>query len=377
MAYQINSQIPSAEIIDFQNEDQLDYGKFAFSGLRKGQGITVANALRRVLLYDIQGIGITSFHIFEKSKKKETTGFEYKTYTEFSSIPQFRESVLEIAQNLSGIICGFSVDKKNLSNQPIVASRRFSLDLCLKENLSGLKFTSFDGYTTGDEAGLLKQRNSTEVPIFILKAKHLFDPKFWILDMENSETNSSINEQISSSQMEFSPQSPRKRVDSISENSDEGENWAIRGNSTENFIECFNPDHEIASLFLMGNSKKGFEYPDLSVDFTIGRLSHIQLRTEHMGENPGGIKIGGSFSNTLLESTDGNLHLGGLDTQWVTCGNETNFFPIKRVNYTVQEKNSGEEEVFLEIWTNRSISPKNAINQALNKLIEIFRNFTL
>ena len=65
--------------------------KFCIDPLKKGQGITVGNALRRTLLSDIPGIAIVGVHISNVSH-------------EFSTIPGLREDVIEILLNLKQIV---------------------------------------------------------------------------------------------------------------------------------------------------------------------------------------------------------------------------------------------------------------------------------
>ena len=67
------------------------YGKFLISSLKPGQGITVANQLRRILLNDLGGIGISAVRI---------DGADH----EFSTIMGVREDVLEILLNLKGVV---------------------------------------------------------------------------------------------------------------------------------------------------------------------------------------------------------------------------------------------------------------------------------
>lgn len=64
-----------------------DYGEFEVEGLYPGYGITIGNALRRVLLSSIEGTAVTSFKIKGVSH-------------EFSTIPHVKETVLEITLNL-------------------------------------------------------------------------------------------------------------------------------------------------------------------------------------------------------------------------------------------------------------------------------------
>ena len=67
------------------------YGQFLIDSLNSGQGITIGNLLRRVLLGDLQGTAITGVRI---------AGVK----DEFSLIPGVREDILEILLNLKGVI---------------------------------------------------------------------------------------------------------------------------------------------------------------------------------------------------------------------------------------------------------------------------------
>ena len=67
------------------------YGQFVINSLRPGQGITIGNQLRRVLLGDLGGIAISAVRI---------AGITH----EFSTIPGVREDILEILLNLKGIV---------------------------------------------------------------------------------------------------------------------------------------------------------------------------------------------------------------------------------------------------------------------------------
>jgi len=67
------------------------YSQFVINSLRPGQGITIGNQLRRVLLGDLGGIAISAVRI---------AGVTH----EFSTIPGVREDILEILLNLKGIV---------------------------------------------------------------------------------------------------------------------------------------------------------------------------------------------------------------------------------------------------------------------------------
>jgi DNA-directed RNA polymerase subunit alpha len=67
------------------------HGQFLISSLKPGQGITIGNQLRRVLLGDLGGVAISAVRIAGVSH-------------EFSIIPGVREDILEILLNLKGIV---------------------------------------------------------------------------------------------------------------------------------------------------------------------------------------------------------------------------------------------------------------------------------
>jgi DNA-directed RNA polymerase subunit alpha len=85
------------------------YSKYSIGPFLKGQSTTVGNALRRVLLSNLQGLAIVGVHI---------VGIDH----EFSTIPSVKEDVVDILLNLKQVVL------KGDINEPILA--RFSV----KEN---------------------------------------------------------------------------------------------------------------------------------------------------------------------------------------------------------------------------------------------------
>ena len=74
------------------------HGQFVINSLRPGQGITIGNQLRRVLLGDLGGMSISAVRI---------AGVTH----EFSTIPGVREDILEILLNLKGIVLKSNTQK--------------------------------------------------------------------------------------------------------------------------------------------------------------------------------------------------------------------------------------------------------------------------
>jgi DNA-directed RNA polymerase subunit alpha len=86
-------------------DDRSSYSKFVLEPLERGQGITVGNALRRVLLSNLEGAAITAVRI---------AGVTH----EFMTIPGVREDVLDILLNMKEVVL------KSYSNQPQIGRLR-------------------------------------------------------------------------------------------------------------------------------------------------------------------------------------------------------------------------------------------------------------
>lgn len=80
-------------------DDQSQYGRFVIEPLGRSQGTTVGNALRRVLLSNLEGVAITAVRIAGATH-------------EFSTIAGVREDVLDILLNMKEIIL------RSYSSQP-------------------------------------------------------------------------------------------------------------------------------------------------------------------------------------------------------------------------------------------------------------------
>jgi DNA-directed RNA polymerase subunit alpha len=88
--------------VDIETDDLADsgrYGKFILEPLERGQGITVGNALRRVLLSNLEGTAVTAVRI---------AGVTH----EFMTVPGVREDVLDILLNMKEVVL------KSYSSQP-------------------------------------------------------------------------------------------------------------------------------------------------------------------------------------------------------------------------------------------------------------------
>jgi DNA-directed RNA polymerase subunit alpha len=83
---------PNIQCVETRTTDEgLIYSKFVADPLERGYGTTLGNALRRVLLSDLEGAAITAIRI---------DGVPH----EFSTIPGVAEDVVDIILNLKGVV---------------------------------------------------------------------------------------------------------------------------------------------------------------------------------------------------------------------------------------------------------------------------------
>jgi DNA-directed RNA polymerase subunit alpha len=99
-----------------QIESGACHGQFAINFLQAGQGITIGNQLRRVLLGDLGGVAISAVRI---------AGITH----EFSTIPGVREDVLEILLNLKGIVLKSKTKDIQFGRLKIRGPRTLTADL--------------------------------------------------------------------------------------------------------------------------------------------------------------------------------------------------------------------------------------------------------
>lgn len=78
-------------LVNKTQKNQGKYGKFVLEPLEKGQGTTMGNSLRRVLLSNLEGAAVTAVRI---------AGVNH----EFAVVEGVREDVMEIMLNMKGII---------------------------------------------------------------------------------------------------------------------------------------------------------------------------------------------------------------------------------------------------------------------------------
>jgi DNA-directed RNA polymerase subunit alpha len=92
------------------------YGRLSFGPVNPGQGLTIGNALRRILLNDLPGIGVIG---------AEIDGVQ----SEFSTLPGIRESVIEIFLNLRELVFAPTIISQNTNGTKPFSYAKLKKDL--------------------------------------------------------------------------------------------------------------------------------------------------------------------------------------------------------------------------------------------------------
>jgi DNA-directed RNA polymerase subunit alpha len=94
-----NSLIKPSKVVSDVINDQGNVAQFTIEPLERGFGITIGNALRRVLLSSLQGAAITSIRI---------PGVDH----EFSSVNGVREDIVDIILNIKSVVVNMQTEEK-------------------------------------------------------------------------------------------------------------------------------------------------------------------------------------------------------------------------------------------------------------------------
>jgi len=130
------------------------YSKYSIGPFLKGQSVTVGNALRRVLLSNLQGIAIIGVRI---------TGIDH----EFSTITHVKEDVIDILLNLKqivlkGDITELTLARLNVTEAGIITANSISLP----NNITAIDSRQ---YIAG-----LTQKDNLEMEFLIAKGQNYF-----------------------------------------------------------------------------------------------------------------------------------------------------------------------------------------------------------
>lgn len=429
--------VPSVESINFHKENDLYYGKFHLSGFQKGQALTVANSLRRILLNDLQGFGITHLKFSNRFSPTEK-------YHEFSTIPGVRESLLELVANFKSIIWARNTQGQgssepteprspdafqSLAGEGILHTQerqRFGDDkessvLSIDGGVqSRPKHSFFSGQLIllslflDESLTLLEDRTNEEgvFHTFTFQAKHLKIPEKsdFVIVNPNLYLATFI---FSKTDLQFITELKKRKISSSYAN--------------ESLSE---PTHPTKTMFQATESIQDLSsFLGLCIEYFVGTSTLLSERSQESNVRTGAAWYGDSdgffsqFGIPILSNSSGmKPSILEEPVQINILKTDCLFSPVKKVNYTIQssyetsglllkknlpkikqnerqtkqvssEKNSSqqpggernqgflddtfetksEEDIFLEIWTNGSLHPQMALQLSFDFFLQMFK----
>ena len=418
---------------------RLHYGKFLISKLKKTQGLTFANTLRRILLYEVPTTGITSVKFQTKyiGEYKESSpssepseeqgwrnfgseapntgpatrrwqgaamqegegkvtpsprersyaaGFAERSYAEqqfrsqiiheFSRIPGIYESLLEFTMNLESVVL-----KKN-SEYSVIGNVGVSRGL-----------GSGPGFASAEQEGQDKVTPSPRYTNACVQASQSVatSPQYATITLI-------LPALVGSASQSVATQSQHE--DSITLPTQVAISHIIRAKDLilPSGFSVVYPDQYIATLMGGQIRRSIIEVPETSASLlivTCSLESHFECletdlirgqsseATVYADVPTGAASQEGRDKVTPSPRADFTEHSAGFASTKSPVPSETPLqlnkksAPVKKVNYTIE--NAGEpnqgEQVIFEIWTNGAISPQDAFAYGIQYAVKLFQQF--
>ena len=391
------------------DENQSVYSRFLLGPFIGGHAVTVATALRRALLSEVKNIAITALHI---------QGVTH----EFSTVVGIRESVLELSLNFQQIILSTQTKTKNVQvgylhvQGPAIVHAN---DLKLPDGIECVNPTQYIATLSSegllvvkfliyDKKSFLKSKTSTlnskkikEAKVFSERlSKSLlghaeYDPSQLYRLLRNQSLprlHSFAVQGAGQGVVEclLPPTDPHERL--RAREADGGQGEVLQARPLEDLQEegnqlraaptqRFASNLRVASERTLTRAKHGLQIEDLQATDSQsgGPGRHGQQRTGL--EVPG---VANQSRDLTTVGTDSNLdHTASLlsdEFNSEVCLRtiiplEPIFTPVYQVNFGIERddlSNQIRERIIMEVWTNGSIHPRQAINEAVLSTMSIF-----
>ena len=366
------------------------YGKFTLGPFLPGQGTTFGNALRRSLLSELSGLGITAFEILGVMQ-------------EFSTLPGLRESVLDLSLNfkqvvLTGILPYSSppIGFLKVRGPAIVQAADLQLPAgvycpfpeqyiaTLSSNgVLNLKFLVSVG----------KGHSTQPYSLYRSLSKVKLQPTYISLNKATSLTKDNQNESL-----RFFDRSPlgeinggdshtRSIFDEVKQIETEkmsNVNTSLNMDSfrySKNISQNQQQDSEILNsidYLPIDSVDSAFKSHNKSDDTPLPYVNNVNAPTSNPSFTRPAGTIGFSPEGTA-NTNQGYINIQKQIFQRVNPHQvlpiDAIFTPVSQVNFLTQVNDRFEtarENIVLEIWTNGSIHPKRALEEATLSLVQNF-----
>lgn len=361
-------------------ENNSLYGKFTLGPFLPGQGTTFGNALRRSLLAELSGLAITAFEVIGVMQ-------------EFSTLPGLRESILDLSLNLKQIVLtGFlphstpPIGFLNIRGPAIVKA----IDLRLP---AGIYCASPNQYiATLGSTGMLNIKFLVSVgkgysiqpySLYRSLSKIKLQPT---LNFENANIHSASSSRFFEQSIDFvnnksSIENSQSIFNTTSNVKDMGNRVGVNPLNP-------NPLERLAVQNLFGDEKTSKDklnnFVGLRNDLRKSKKSFSVANQGFAQENESQ-SLNSESSLLTFVNTATTLNSSEYTTIQKQIFQRINphqvlpidavFTPVSRVNFLTQVNDRFEtprENIVLEIWTNGSIHPKRALEEATLSLVQNF-----
>lgn len=333
------------------------YGKFSLGPFLPGQGTTFGNALRRSLLSELSGLAITAFEIVGVMQ-------------EFSTLPGLRESILDLSLNLKQVVltgnlpCSVTpIGFLNVRGPAIIKATDLKLP-------SGVYCASPEQYiATLASNGTLNMKfivsvgkgHSTQpYALYRSLSKIKLKPTHYFNSVEKSPHNESLS---------FSDSSLHN-LQTLSKSEKSTKNSDARSINSPNKME--NPSLEMDSSILpYSKTNYANQKSSSSIDFVNG--DNLTTLKSQQAQYVGNVNVTNPTSSEYV-SIQKQIFQRVNPHQVLSI--DAVFTPILKVNFSTQINDRYEtarENIVLEVWTNGSIHPKRALEEATLSLAQNFQ----
>ncbi len=313
------------------------YGRFQLGPFVSGQGVTIANSLRRSLLSEISGLAITAIEI-------EGAAHEYST------VAGIRESVLDILLNVKQIVLTSDFEFQ----EPQVAFLQVQGPGIVRANDIKLPI-SIQSVDPEQYIATLLYDGTLKMKFLICRGKNYLVQTPHGLKIPNKGPASTEALVYFTKSSEPLKQDYRAKIynDMSQSDSTSSAEVLLKENKTDSLTK--------KNLFLRKKSNSGSEEPE-SINASLSLLPNNNKNDSFVKD----LSEVGKAQNKKFKKTSNVLPIDAV------------FMPINRVNFAIESNDLSEapkDRVILEIWTNGSIHPKQAINEAAKALIQLIAPF--
>ena len=392
------------------------YGRFQLGPFISGQALTIANSLRRSLLSEISGIAITAVVI-------EGVAHEYST------VAGVRESVLDILLNVKQIVLtsNFEFQEPQIAllevqGPAIVRASDIKLPVSV-QSVDPEQYIAnllYDGVLQMKFIICRGKNYIVQTPLGLKNPDSIFDSKRALINFtkrsiffkQNVNNNTTLSKKNDSSLLKSSIRETKSSMQGKQKSSILTTLKAHRKKSLPNKKPLFVKGDEksfsvltskISDNDINNNIAKNLRHPNenpilVKDDDTATLNSQNQLKNYQQYSNSSANDLlnydrrsvkNFSFSSQKKVQENNIEDFGkmaemdqvqpiGFNETFSILPIDAVFMPINKVNFAIETNDKSEvpkDRIILEIWTNGSIHPKQAIHEAAKALIQLIAPF--